>query len=182
MMQLTHSQTALPVARALPNKWLVLVATALGVFMGSLDVTIVNVAFPAIGHSFAGTSHATLSWVLNGYTIAFASLLIVAGRTADRVGRRKVFFGGLGVFTLGSALCGFAPTIETLLIGRVIQGVGAAAMIPASLGLLLAGFPPTPARDRGRACGACSPLSRRPSARRLARPSSKGRAGAGCSS
>ena len=114
--------------------------TALGAFMGSLDLSIVNVAFPALERAFAHDSRATLSWVLTGYAIVFGSLLVVAGRTADRLGSRRVFFFGLAVFCLGSFLCGVAPSVETLIIGRVVQGVGAAAMLPASLGLLLGAY------------------------------------------
>ncbi len=71
----------------------------------------------------------------------FASLLVTAGRTADRLGRRRVFFAGLAVFTLGSALCALAPSLPLLIAGRVVQGVGAAAMVPSSVGLLLGAFP-----------------------------------------
>jgi EmrB/QacA subfamily drug resistance transporter len=88
--------------------------------------------------------------VLNGYTIAFAALLIVAGRLADRVGRRPVFFGGLAVFTFASVGCGLAPSEQALIASRVIQGAGAAMMIPSSLGLLLAGWP---AAERATAVG-----------------------------
>jgi EmrB/QacA subfamily drug resistance transporter len=115
--------------------------TALGAFMGSLDLSIVNVAFPALEHAFSHDSRATLSWVLTGYAIVFGSLLVVAGRTADRLGSRRVFFFGLGVFCLGSFLCGVAPTVVTLILGRVVQGVGASAMLPSSLGLLLGAYP-----------------------------------------
>ncbi len=108
--------------------------------MGSLDLSIVNVAFPALEHAFSHDTRATLSWVLTGYAIVFGSLLVVAGRTADRLGSRRVFFFGLGVFCLGSLLCGVAPSVETLILGRVVQGTGAAAMLPASLGLLLAAY------------------------------------------
>jgi EmrB/QacA subfamily drug resistance transporter len=114
--------------------------TALGAFMGSLDLSIVNVAFPALERAFSHDSRAALSWVLTGYAIVFGSLLVVAGRTADRLGSRRVFFFGLAVFCLGSFLCGVAPSVETLIIGRVVQGVGAAAMLPASLGLLLGAY------------------------------------------
>jgi EmrB/QacA subfamily drug resistance transporter len=118
----------------------IFIVTALGAFMGSLDLSIVNVAFPALEHAFSHDSRATLSWVLTGYAIVFGSLLVVAGRTADRLGSRRVFFFGLGVFCLGSLLCGVAPSVETLILGRVVQGTGAAAMLPASLGLLLAAY------------------------------------------
>src|ERR1700691_3116941 len=114
--------------------------TALGAFMGSLDLSIVNVAFPALERAFSHDTRATLSWVLTGYAIVFGSLLVVAGRTADRLGSRRVFFFGLGIFCLGSLLCGVAPSVETLILGRIVQGTGAAAMLPASLGLLLAAY------------------------------------------
>lgn len=114
--------------------------TALGAFMASLDLSIVNVAFPALEHSFPHDSRAALAWVITGYAIVFASLLVTGGRTADRIGKRKVFFIGLGVFTLGSALCGVAPTVPVLIVGRLVQGAGAAALLPSSLGLLLAAF------------------------------------------
>jgi EmrB/QacA subfamily drug resistance transporter len=118
----------------------IFIVTALGAFMGSLDLSIVNVAFPALEHAFSHDSRATLSWVLTGYAIVFGSLLVVAGRTADRLGSRRVFFFGLAVFCLGSLLCGVAPSVETLILGRIVQGTGAAAMLPASLGLLLAAY------------------------------------------
>jgi len=115
--------------------------TALGAFMASLDLSIVNIAFPALQRSFPHDPRASLAWVITGYSIVFGSLLVTGGRTADRLGRRRVFFAGLLVFTLGSALCGLAPSVGLLVAGRVIQGSGAAAMLPASLGLLLTAFP-----------------------------------------
>ncbi len=119
----------------------IFVVTALGAFMASLDLSIVNVAFPALERSFPHDSRATLAWVITGYSIVFGSLLVTAGRSADRIGRRRVFFAGLAVFSLGSALCGLAPSVNLLIAGRLIQGCGAAAMLPASLGLLLGAFP-----------------------------------------
>lgn len=119
----------------------VFVVTALGAFMGSLDLSIVNVAFPALERSFPRVPEASLSWVITAYSIVFGSLLVTAGRTADRLGRRRIFFSGLAVFCAGSALCGLAPSVPLLVVGRVIQGSGAAAMLPASLGLLLGAFP-----------------------------------------
>ncbi|HWE70403.1 MAG TPA: DHA2 family efflux MFS transporter permease subunit [Acidimicrobiales bacterium] len=123
------------------RRTVVFVVTALGAFMASLDLSIVNVAFPAMEHSFPHDSRAALAWVITGYSIVFGSLLVTAGRTADRLGRRRLFFGGLAVFSLGSALCGLAPSVGLLIAGRVIQGAGAAAMLPASLALLLGAFP-----------------------------------------
>src|SRR5579859_3135091 len=82
---------------------------ALAVFMSSLDLFIVNLAFPYIGREYRGTSLGSLSWVLNAYTIVFAAVLVPAGRWADRVGRRRIFVAGLIVFSVGSALCGLSP-------------------------------------------------------------------------
>lgn len=144
------SVSAASVSTRVDTRWLVLLATSLGIFMGSLDATIANVAFPSIARTFPDASRASLSWVLNGYTIAFAALLIVAGRLADRHGRRRLFFSGLGVFTLASVGCGIAPSEEALVASRVVQGAGAAMMIPSSLGLLLAAWP---ASERATAVG-----------------------------
>jgi EmrB/QacA subfamily drug resistance transporter len=109
--------------------------------MASLDLSIVNVAFPALEHSFPADSRATLAWVITGYSIVFGSLLVIAGRTADRIGSRRVFFTGLGVFCAGSLLCGVAPSVGLLIAGRLVQGAGAAALVPSSLALLLAAYP-----------------------------------------
>src|SRR6202050_1816750 len=84
----------------------VFVVTALGAFMASLDLSIVNVAFPALERSFPHDSRASLAWVITGDSTVFPSLLVAAGRSADRLGRRRLFFIGLGIFPLGSALCG----------------------------------------------------------------------------
>src|SRR5580698_8793229 len=89
-----------------PRSGLIFLVTALGAFMASLDLSIVNVAFPALQHTFVHDSRATLAWVITGYSIVFGSLLVTAGRTADRLGRRRLFFLGLAVFSAGSALCG----------------------------------------------------------------------------
>src|SRR6478735_3748671 len=98
------------------RRWRVFAVTAVAVFMAFLDVTIVNVAFPSIREDFASSSLASLSWVLNAYNIVFAALLVPAGRLADLVGRRRVFFIGGAIFLLASALCGLAPTSLGLLL------------------------------------------------------------------
>src|SRR3954470_10676749 len=130
--------------------WKVLAVVSVAVFMVSLDLFIVNVAFPDIERDFAGTSVATVSWVLNAYAIVLAALMVVAGRYADRTGRRRAFLAGLLVFVAGSALCGAAPSVETLVAARVIQATGAALLLPTSLALLLPEFPP---RQRAEAIG-----------------------------
>ena len=130
-----------PAVVAPVDRKLVFAVTALGAFMASLDLSIVNVAFPALERTFSGDSRATLAWVITGYSIVFGALLVVAGRTADRLGSRRVFFAGLGVFSLGSLLCGVAPSVALLVAGRLVQGLGAAALLPSSLALLLGAFP-----------------------------------------
>jgi EmrB/QacA subfamily drug resistance transporter len=117
---------------------LVTAITMVGGFVVSMDVSIANAVLPAIGRTFDGVSRPALSWTITAYAIAFAAALVPAGRIADRSGRRRTFLGGLVVFALGSALCGLSWDLPALLLGRVVQGVGAAAAQPASLGLLLA--------------------------------------------
>lgn len=123
------------------RKWLVLAITSLGVFMAFLDTTVVNIAFNNISQHFPTTRLSDLSWVLNGYTVLFAASLIPAGRIADRVGRKRVFLFGLVLFTLASAACGAAPSAGALIAARFVEGIGAAAMIPSALGLVLPEFP-----------------------------------------
>jgi EmrB/QacA subfamily drug resistance transporter len=116
----------------------------MAVLITFLDTTVLFVAFPDITASFAEASPSSLSWVLNGYTIAFAALLVPAGKLADRFGHKRVFLLGTALFTLGSAACAAAPGVGILNAFRVIQAVGAAAVIPASLALVMRAFP----RDR----------------------------------
>jgi EmrB/QacA subfamily drug resistance transporter len=123
------------------RRWQVLLVTSVGVFMSFLDVTIVNIAFPDIRLSFPGSSLADLSWVLNAYAIVFAAALVPSGRLADRVGRRRVFLLGIGVFLAASAACGAAPSTGVLIAARTVQALGGAMLVPASLGLLLPEFP-----------------------------------------
>jgi EmrB/QacA subfamily drug resistance transporter len=121
---------------------MVLLVVSVAVFLATLDLFIVNIAFPDIRHAFRGSDLATMSWVLNGYTIVFAALLAPAGRLADRYGRRLVFLIGVAVFTLGSAACAAAASVPLLVAFRVLQAVGAALVMPTSLALLLAAVPP----------------------------------------
>jgi EmrB/QacA subfamily drug resistance transporter len=127
---------------AVRNPWVVLATTSLAVFAVFLDTTILFVAFPDLAATFPTVSTSDLSWVLNAYTIVFAAALIPAGRLADRVGRRKVFLAAVVLFTLGSVLCGAAPTVQLLIAARILQALGAAALIPASLAIVLQTFPP----------------------------------------
>ena len=128
--------------KQLDRRWKVLLVTGVAVFMAFLDVTIVNVAFPSIEQAFPDASLAELSWVLNAYNIVFAALLVPAGRLADLLGRRRMFFIGMALFLAASAACGLAPSVEVLIGARVVQAAGAALLVPTSLGLLLPEFPP----------------------------------------
>lgn len=137
----------------MPHRWRVLIVVSVAVFLVSLDMFIVNIAFPAIERGLGGADVATASWVLSAYAIVVAALLVPAGRIADRAGRRRVFLWGLVLFTAGSVVCGAAPSIEVLLAARVLQAAGAAFLLPTSLALLLREFP---AHERPGAIGAWS--------------------------
>lgn len=121
-----------------PISFLALVLTSLGPLLVSLDVSITNAVQPAIGRSLHGVSMAEISWTITAYAITFAATLVPAGRIADRAGRRRTFIGGMALFALASLVCAAAPDLPVLIMGRVLQGCGAAAAQPASLGLLLA--------------------------------------------
>jgi EmrB/QacA subfamily drug resistance transporter len=123
------------------RRWWILIVLVSVAFMAQLDLFVVNIAIPAMSHSFHGASLSSLSWTLNAYAIVFAALLVPAGRLADQMGRRRFLLLGVVIFTLGSALCAVAPTIAVLVAARVIQAVGTALIVPTSLGLLLPVFP-----------------------------------------
>ena len=143
-----------------------------GAFLAFLDTTIVNIAFPDISASFAGSGRDALSWVLDGYFVVIAALLVPAGGLADRFGHKRVFLLGLAGFTAASLLCALAPSLELLIAVRVLQGIGA-AMIDADLaGDRPRQLPGREAGDRGRALGRGAPRRRRRSARPSAAPSS----------
>lgn len=126
---------------------LALVATSLGFVIICLDVTVVNVALARMRDSLAIDSTA-LEWIVNAYTLAFASLLLTAGALADRFGAKRVFIGGLAVFTCASIGCGLSGDAVMLVASRVAQGVGAALCVPSSLALLGAAFPDAHARAK----------------------------------
>ncbi|MGV9267540.1 DHA2 family efflux MFS transporter permease subunit [Kitasatospora sp. NPDC003701] len=131
------------------NPWLVLVVLCLGFFMIMLDTTIVNVALPSLAGGL-DTSLDQIVWVVNAYLLAYATLLIPAGRLGDLWGPRSLFTAGLVVFTLASAACGLAQTSTELIAARVAQGVGAALLTPQTLTIIATVFPP---ERRGRAMG-----------------------------
>src|SRR4051794_24247844 len=122
--------------------WPVFWLAAAGTFLAYLDVTIVNIAFPSIARDFDGADLGSLSWVVNAYALAFAALLVIFGRVADRIGRRRIYLIGTGLFAASSAACAVASSVGLLAAARTVQGAAAAAMTPAALGLLLAAFPP----------------------------------------
>ena len=124
-----------------------LAAISLGFLMITLDATIVNVALGPIGADLGGSLSA-LQWVVNGYTLAFAALLLSAGAVADRLGARTGFLIGLGIFGLGSAVCSGADSLAMLIVARMVQGVGAAWLTPCSLALIAHNFPQTQERRR----------------------------------
>ena len=133
------------------GRWVVL-ATVLGSSMAMLDSTVVNVALPTIGRHL-NASLGDLQWVVTGYTLSLAGLILLGGSLGDRLGRRRVFLIGVVWFALASALCGFAPSIFVLIAARVLQGVGGALLTPGSLAIIQATFAPD---DRPRAVGAWS--------------------------
>jgi EmrB/QacA subfamily drug resistance transporter len=125
---------------SMTHKWRVSLIVCAGVFMSSLDLFIVNIAFPAIGKHFGGASLGSLSWILSGYAIVFAALLVPAGRWSDAFGRKRAFLLGLAIFVTASTACALAPSVDALIAARVLQAAGGALMLPTSLGLMLSEF------------------------------------------
>lgn len=139
--------------RSTAGRW-VIAATVLGSAMVAVDATVVGIALPTIGREFQA-SVAQLQWVVNGYTLTLAALLLVGGSLGDRFGRRRMFGLGILWFTVASAACALAPGAAALIALRVLQGVGGALLTPGSLAILQASFRPD---DRGRAIGAWTGL------------------------
>jgi len=131
------------------RKWWTLAAVAFGLFMIMLDNTVVNVALPSIQNDLH-VKLSELEWIVTGYALTFAALLITGGKLGDLYGRRRTFVIGIAIFTLSSLACGLAPTAGFLIGARIVQGVGAALMNPASLSIITATFPP---KQRGTAIG-----------------------------
>jgi EmrB/QacA subfamily drug resistance transporter len=131
------------------NKWLVLATVCFALFMINLDGNVVNLAMPTIIREF-GATLSQMEWISNAYMLTFAVLLITLGRLGDQAGRKKLLMAGLAVFTVGSALCGAARNTGQLIAFRVVQGIGGAAMMPATLSLITASFA---REERGRAMG-----------------------------
>ena len=131
------------------RKWWTLLSVSVGLFMIMLDNTVVNVALPSIQKAL-GVSQSELEWVVVAYALTFATFMLTGGKLADYFGRRRLFVIGLVVFTGASLACGLAPNAGFLIGARMVQGVGAAIMNPATLGIITATFPP---RQRGMAIG-----------------------------
>ncbi len=137
------------------RKWWTLGAMCLALFMVMLDNTVVNVALPSIQRDL-DTSISGLEWIVNGYTLSFAVLLAVGGRIGDIFGRRRVFVVGVIIFTVASTTAGFAPSNFALVASRVLQGIGAAFMMPGTLSIITDAFPP---HERGKAIGTWAGVS-----------------------
>jgi EmrB/QacA subfamily drug resistance transporter len=135
--------------------WLTLAAVSVGLFIIMLDNTVVNVALPAIQRDLEATLP-ELQWVVTGYALAFAAFMLIGGKVADAYGRRRIFVLGILVFTGASLLCGLAGSSEALIAARVVQGLGAALMSPATLSIIAATFPPA---RRGVAVGVWAGVS-----------------------
>ncbi|WP_369202370.1 DHA2 family efflux MFS transporter permease subunit [Streptomyces sp. PU-14G] len=135
-------------AQGEPRRRAALVATLfLAVFLAMLDLSVVNVALPAIGGEL-GTGIAGLQWVIDSYTLAFAGLLLVGGLIGDRLGQRAAFLWSMTAFVVGAALCTVAPSLPVLLAGRAVQGMAAAVLVPGSLSLIVHSFPDPVARAK----------------------------------
>lgn len=137
------------------GKWLVLVAMVFGLFMPMLDNLVVNVALPTMQREL-DAQVSDLQWIIDAYTLTFASFMLIGGSLGDLFGRKKFFMGGLVVFTLGSLACGFSNTTEQLIAFRALQGLGAALLLPGSLSILTATFH---GKQRGTAIGIWAAMS-----------------------
>jgi len=137
------------------RRWWTLGAMCFALFMIMLDNTVVNVALPSIQQDL-GATISGLEWTINGYTLSFAVLLATGGRLGDIFGRRLVFLTGVVIFALSSATAGFAPDQTALVVSRVVQGVGAALMMPGTLSIITDAFP---AHERGKAMGTWAGVS-----------------------
>jgi EmrB/QacA subfamily drug resistance transporter len=145
--------------RSTASPHLVLVIVCAGVVLASLDLFIVNVALPQMAKDFGSRGLGGLSWVLNGYAIVYAALLVLFGRLADRYARDRAFLIGVAVFVAASAACAAATSLPMLVAFRVLQAAGAALLTPTSLGLILASFPPERRQGAVRAWAAVGGLA-----------------------
>src|SRR5437660_3038277 len=138
------------------NRWVVLVIACLAQFMVVLDATIVNVALPSIQHGLRFSS-SSLQWVVNAYTLVFGGFLLLGGRAADLIGRKRLFVAGVALFSLASILNGVAQSSGMLIAGRGLQGLGGALVSPAALSIITTTF--TDNQERTRALGVWSAIA-----------------------
>ena len=124
-----------------PSPWPIFLTASIAVLLISIDATVLYAAFPALSQAFSGAQASDLSWVLNAYTVVYAVLLIPAGRFADLYGRKRMFLIGLVIFLAASLGCGLSGEVWVLIVFRALQAVGAAALLPASLAVVLGAFP-----------------------------------------
>lgn len=132
------------------NKWAVLAILAIGIFMATLDSSIVNISLPAIARYFGVPLSGPIEWVVIAYLMVIAGVLLTTGRLADMIGRKPIWVAGLAIFTIGSAICGAATSLGMLIAARALQGLGGALIMAVSPAILTSAFP---ARERGRALG-----------------------------
>ena len=123
-------------------RWQATLVIALGLLMAILDATIVSVVLPQIATAFH-TSYQTITWIGTGYFLANAAIIPIVGYISDRVGAKTIFLIALGIFTLGSALCAFAPNPQALIAFRVLQGIGGGALLPVAMAMIFRLFGPT---------------------------------------
>lgn len=133
-----------------PGKWAVLAILAIGIFMATLDSSIVNISLPTIAMYFQVPLNGTVEWVIIAYLVVIAGMLLTIGRLADIAGRKTLWVVGLVIFTLGSAICGAASALPILIAARAFQGLGGALVMSVSPAMLTSAFP---AEERGRALG-----------------------------
>src|SRR6266704_1083249 len=151
----TREATAPAAVSSDRRKWLVLGAMVFGLFMPMLDNLVVNVALPTIQDKL-GAGVSGLQWIIDAYTLTFASFMLTGGALGDLYGRKRFFMGGLALFTLGSLMCGLSASTGQLVAFRAVQGLGAAMLLPGSLSIITATFS---GRERGAAIGIWAAVS-----------------------
>src|SRR5947209_3123432 len=156
MSALAFAEAPAPAATRRFNPWTTLVVVCVAQFMVILDATIVNVALPSIQRGL-GFSSSDLQWVVNAYTLFFGGFLLLGGRAADLLGRRRLFIAGLALFSAASLLNGLAQTSTMLIAGRALQGLGGALVSPAALSILTTTFPER--EERTKALGVWSAIA-----------------------
>jgi len=135
-----------------PSKWAVFAILAVGIFMASLDSSIVNISLPTIAHFYGVPLSGAVEWVIIAYLVVTAGVLLTVGRVADSIGRKPIWVAGLVLFTAGSALSAASVSLDMLIAARALQGLGGAFVLAISPAMLISAFP---ARERGRAGPEC---------------------------